>query len=358
MDQAGNIIGQIVDKATSAVDEAGNIVDPEGNIIGNIADTFIDTAGNIINQTGSIIGQVAADVVNANGDILDKAGNIIGSVFNKAVDAAGNILNSAGTIIGNIFGLAGNIFQKAVDVGTGIIGKVTQIAGSALQIPINIFGKFANLVGGIVGKLGEFSTGLINLFGNVVNAIANIGKGIVSTFADFFTKSIAGITDFIVNPALKLAKAAYDKVVAAVTSAIDTAKTNIAQQVDAFDAKMKAAVATALNKVSDLAADLTKKLSESKASAALIADCGAKLNTALKSFAENAVPYLGECIAPSATFNITDLAIKAVATAGGTLEQAKAVVAKMQACIDPVLAAPKDSAAKTTAKTCLSDVSY
>lgn len=289
---------------------------------------------------------------------MDKAGNIIANIVDGAADATGNILNEAGKVVGNIFGISGNVLQKIVDAGTGIIGKITQLAGTVLQVPITIFGQFSKLLTSAIGKLGSLSADLINKFGNAINSIANIGKGIASLFNDFFTTAIGGITDFIVNPALKAAKTAYDAVVAAVTTAIDAAKTNIATLVDAFDADLKAAAAAALNSVSNLAADLNKQLNDSKANATVIAKCGAQLKDSLQTFAENAVPYLSECIEPSATFNVTDLANKAVASANGTLAQAKAVVAQLQKCIDPVLANPKDSAAKTTAKNCLTTVSY
>lgn len=360
-DTLTNIVGETINVIHNV---AGGLVKAGANVIGGA----VNLAGVVLNDAGQIVGNlvrfklnVAATVINAGTAIvegvLNGAGQIIGHVVNSAgsvstvlIDVVGNVFDAAGKLLGNIFEVKGNLVKAIVNSVRGIVGEVTQIAGNILKVKIAIFGRFVKLMAQLVGALSKLSNDLVNIFGAVLNELTKIVSDITTCFDKFFTGVLAEFPDFILYNPLKDAKVAYGKVVVAVADAIAKAKVNIADQVNAFDAKIKAELATAVNQVNNLAADLTEKLNSADVSAELKAKCGAQLNSSLENFGGKDIPYLTQCLEE---FDLNAIANKAVTTAGGTLTQAKSLVASYETCLAPVRANLKDTKAKSVARECL-----
>lgn len=339
---AGGVVG-------GAFHLAGGVLDAAGNIIGNLISVKVNAAGQVINGATAIVEGV-----------VDSAGNIIGRIVNNdgvktnvVINVGGNVFNTAGKLLGNIFAVKGNVVKAIVNSINGIIGIVTEIAGNILRVKIYVFLQFVKVMANLIGLLSKLSNNLVKIFAGVLNGLAILLSDIAKAFEKFFTTALLEFNDFICNPALKAARDAYAKVVASVTAAITKAKTNIADQVNNFDTKMKDEVALAVNKVNKLASDLTEKLNLADVSPELKAKCGKQLSTSLEIFGGKDVPYLTECL----DYDLDAIAKKATTTAGGTSNQAKALVASLRKCLDPVTASPKDTAVKTTAKECLDSVS-
>lgn len=346
-----NVAAQLVTAGASVVGDAlsltGSVLNATGNIVGNLVSIKVNTTVRVITGAAAI----AEGVVNAAGHIVGRIVNVNGALINVLINPVGNVFDSAGNQLGNIFEVKGNVFKAIVNVINGIVGAVTQITGNILKIGINVFGLFVKVMTTLIGVLSKLSNVLVKIFAVVLNRFTTIVTDITNCFVKFFTDSLVD-TDFIVTPALKAAKAAYDKVVAADAKAIADAKVNIADQVNKFNTDMNDDVTLAVNKVNDLAAALTARLNNADVTDELRAKCGAELNNYLENFGGKDIPYLSQCI----DLNVAGMADNAVATVNGTLDQTKAIAAAMQKCIDPVKTS-KDTAVKVAARDCLTLVS-
>lgn len=303
-----------------------------------------------------------------------------GTVTSAVTGGLGEIVDSTGTVIGSTDGISGDIIsgvndefdvdglnsvlkqlscivQDIVNTGSNIIGQILQIGESILKVPFSILAGFKNNLITIIENLVNLSSTLVNSFTDAIKKIADIGTGVATTFDNFFQKTLGLFIDFLVRPALSAANTAYAKVSVAVTKATAAAKVTIQGLVSDFDDKIKEAVALAANKVTNLAADLTKTLNSSAVSAVIIAECETELKLSLVEFAANTLPNIASCIQYSASCYVTDFANKAIATVNSTSDNAKLIVASIQECLVEVLAFPKDSKAKDTARTCILGVS-
>lgn len=347
-----NVAAQLVTAGVGVVGEAlsltGNVLNATGNIVGNLVSIKANATIRVITGAAAI----AEGVVNAAGHIVGRIVNVNGALINVLINPVGNVFDSAGNQLGNIFEVKGNVFKAIANVINGIVGAVTQITGNILKIGINVFGLFVKVMTNLIGVLSKLSNDLVKIFAVVLNRFTTIVVDITNCFGKFFTDAFPNNTDFIVNIALKAAKTAYDNVVAADAKAIADAKVNIADQVNKFNTDMNNQVTLAVNKVNNLAADLTERLNKADVTDELRAKCGTELNNYLENFGGKDIPYLSQCI----DLNVAGMADNAVATVNGTLDQTKAIAAAMQKCIDPVKT-NKDTEVKVAARVCLTKVS-
>lgn len=299
------------------------------------------------------------------GGIISGVGNVVTGTVNAATVVAGTVVNGAGQIISgavngveNLFATAGNVFKPIANNGNDIIGQLTEVGGTVLKVPFNIIEQLGTVLNVIVGNLGNLSTELFTSFGATLKFIASTGKAVAVKLDDTLNLLITSFDDHLIKPALVDVHTAFSIVTDALNKAIAAATTNILGLVTDFDAEIKDATAIAANTVTNLAAGLIKQINSSVASAVTIAKCDVNLKVSLAKLAANTLPNIALCVVPSASFNVSKIASKAIATIGLTVEGAKNIVDAIETCVSPVLASPKDSQIKDTAIDCLWSVSY
>lgn len=315
--------------------------------VGNMIDGVLDTDENVFNEVFDTLDHIYNTAIHAPGTTLNSEG--------KIYDVVGNIIDSTGITTGNIFNASGNVFEQTSKIVEGLIGNITQITGTVLNPKIKVMAGLADIIADIVRRLGQ-TTSSFPTDSNLKPNLTNTGNDIEKLVQNFFATTLPLFNDFIVPAALKTAQTTF-------TNFTDTIKiklnglVDIVSSSDKFGSDFKNSVAQQINKVVDLALNLTKEFKSAALLNETAKSCAIDFRSAVFIFSKVAIPYITECLEDVSPLDTTNFIGKSQVAMKDALAQTKDLVASLQACVQPPLANKTNVTLKENARTCLINVS-